>query len=454
MGTDDKQQGAEFQPNNLADSDGQDNIRLPGRLASARLDVEENAERLGSETVTHLAPRTVAIVHDWLTEPGGAERVLEQMLLLFPNADVFTVCDFLSAKHRAFLQGKKPKTTFIQHLPFARSRYRSYLPLMAIAIEQFDLSAYDIVLSSSYAVAKGVLTGPEQLHISYVHTPIRYAWHLQFQYLRGDNLAAGIKSLLARLTLHYLRIWDVRSAVSVDIFLANSNYVARQIQKLYGRDSQVLHPPVDVQSLLYKDTKQDFYLTASRLVPYKKIDLIVRAFAKMPDKQLFVIGDGPQRRQVEEAAAGHPNIVILGYQPNDVLHRLMADAKAFIFAAREDFGITPVEAQACGTPVIAFGKGGVLETICGLNHPVPTGVFYQEQTEFSLIEAVNAFEAERYRISSAACRANAERFSTAHFREGLDSIVRNTTLEDGIIMTGGETQKQRSQTVPKLVNFS
>ena len=366
----------------------------------------------------------VAIVHDWLTSPGGAERVLEQMIEVFPTADVFTVCDFLPEKHRHLLHHKQPKTTFIQKIPFARKHYRVYLPLMAFAIEQFDLEGYDLILSSSYAVAKGVITGPDQLHISYVHTPLRYAWHLQAQYLREGSMDRSVASWLARLSLHYLRMWDVRSAAGVDIFLSNSRYVAAQVNRLYRRESLILPPPVDIETLPYREEKEDFYLTVSRLVPYKRVELIVRAFARTPNRRLVVAGDGPDRARVEEAAKGYPNIEVIGYQPDEVLHDLMARARAFVFAAMEDFGITPVEAQACGTPVIAFGKGGALESIRGKPHILnKTGVFFAEQTEGSIIAAVEYFERIADTINPEDCRRNAERFSNSAFRRGLMAIV-------------------------------
>jgi glycosyltransferase involved in cell wall biosynthesis len=286
---------------------------------------------------------------------------------------------------------------------------------MPLAIEQLDVSAYDIVISSSHAVAKGVLTGPDQVHISYVHSPIRYAWDLQHQYLAQSHLTRGLRSAVARIVLHYIRNWDIRTSNSVDHFVANSQFIARRIKKVYQRDAQVIFPPVDVDSFSPSEDKEDFYLTASRLVPYKKVELIVEAFARMPDKKLVVIGDGPQMREVR-AKAG-PNIEIMGYQPFSVLHDTMRRAKAFVFAAEEDFGIAPVEAQACGTPVIAYGKGGALETVVDLSRSQPTGLFFHEQSAAAIEAAVGNFEREAHRFSALDCRINAERFSAALFRE-------------------------------------
>ncbi len=365
----------------------------------------------------------IAIVHDWLVTYAGAERVLEQILLLYPEADLYAVCDFVPEAERAFLQGRTPRTTFIQRLPWARRKYRAYLPLMPLAIEQLDLSGYDLVISSSHAVAKGVLTGPDQLHLSYVHSPLRYAWDLQHQYLREARLTRGLKSWLARWLLHKLRIWDQRTVHGVDHFAGNSHYIKRRIRKAYGRDAGVVYPPVAVDSFALQRAKLDFYLAASRMVPYKCMELIVRAFARMPSRKLVVIGDGPERKAIAAAAQGHANIELRGRVEDAELAAAMGAARAFVFAAEEDFGIAPLEAQACGTPVIAYGRGGVHETVRGLDTAQPTGVFFDEQTEEALIAAVERFEREGHVITPQACRANAERFSPERFRREFSALV-------------------------------
>ncbi|WP_109479944.1 glycosyltransferase family 4 protein [Paraburkholderia sp. C35] len=361
----------------------------------------------------------VAIVHDWLVVSGGAEKVLQNIIECFPNADLFSLVDFM--EDRACIKGKPVHTSFIQRLPFARKRYRAYLPLMPIAIEQLDLSAYDLVISSSHAVAKGVLTGPNQMHISYVHSPIRYAWDLQHQYLRESHLTAGVKSAMARVLLHYIRGWDSRSANGVDHLLANSKFIARRIRKAYQRDATVIYPPVDLSHMPIRESKEDFYVTASRMVPYKRIDLIVKAFSETPERKLVVIGDGPDMKKVK-AAAGD-NVTILGHQPFDVLLDHLQRARAFVFAAEEDFGISVVEAQACGTPVVAFGRGGALESVLGLPRERPTGVFFQEQTSESLLEAVDRFEKYAGLFDARQCRRNAERFSSERFKAALMAFV-------------------------------
>lgn len=362
-----------------------------------------------------------AIVCDWLVAIGGAEKVIGDIINCYPDADIFAVVDFVDADKRDFLHNKKVHTTFIQHLPFAKTKYRSYLPLMPLAIEQLDLSSYDLVISSSHAVAKGVITGPNQTHISYVHSPMRYAWDLQHQYLKETGLDKKWRGWFARYFLHKLRLWDLRTANGVDHFIANSQFIARRIQKVYRRDAAVIHPAIDHSKFKPGSTKQDYYLAASRLVPYKKIDLIVESFQSMPDKKLIVIGDGPDMAKIKQKAGR--NVEMLGYQSNEVLIKHMQEARAFIFAAEEDFGLVPVEAQAAGTPVIAFGKGGALETVRGMEHPHPTGIFFAEQTVASLIQAVNIFEDQSARFSTDACVNNAARFHTEAFQESLRNLV-------------------------------
>jgi glycosyltransferase involved in cell wall biosynthesis len=373
--------------------------------------------------------RRIAIVHDWLTVYAGAERVLEQMLNCYPKADLFSLVDFIPADNRKFLKDKSVTTSFIQRLPFARKLYRTYLPLMPLAIEQFDLSSYDLVISSSHAVAKGVLTGPDQLHLCMCYSPIRYAWDLQHQYLQESGLTNGIKGGIAKYILHAIRIWDLRTANGVDQFIAISNFISRRIRKIYRRKSIVIYPPVDIDSFELCNKKENYYLTASRMVPYKKIDLIVKAFRKMPDKHLIVIGDGPDFKKIELSVG--PNVTLLGYQSFDVLSKHMKNAKAFIFAAEEDFGIAPLEAQASGTPVIAFGKGGALETIVGSNITGKrrTGIFFYRQTSEAIIAAIQEFESLSEKISPDDCRQNAMRFSPQRFCEEFKSYVETAYKE-------------------------
>lgn len=364
----------------------------------------------------------VAIVHDWFVTYAGAEKVVEEILKIYPEADLFSLVDFLPKNHRDFIMNKEVTTSFIQHMPMAQKKYRSYLPFMPLAVEQLDVSNYDVIISSSHAVAKGIITGPDQLHISYVHSPIRYAWDLQHQYLKEAKLNNGLKGTLAKLLLHKIRNWDYRTANGVDYFISNSNFIGKRIWKVYRRKSTTIYPPVDVSAFTVGSTKEDFYLTASRMVPYKKINIIVEAFSKMPDKKLVVIGDGPDFNKIQEKVT--PNIELLGYQPFEVLKDYMQKAKAFVFAAEEDFGITPVEAQACGTPVIAYGKGGALETVKDLNESdYPTGLLYKQQEPEAIIEAIKCFEHLHSSISIEACRENAVRFSPERFRDEFQAFV-------------------------------
>ncbi|QLO57394.1 glycosyltransferase family 4 protein [Klebsiella pneumoniae] len=363
----------------------------------------------------------IALTADWLVSYAGAERVIKELIDLYPNLDLFSVVDFLSDESRTHFQGKRATTTFIQRLPKAETSYQKYLPLMPVAIEQLDVSAYDIVLSSSHAVAKGVLTGPDQMHISYVHSPIRYAWDLQHQYLREAKLDKGLKGIIAKYLLHKIRLWDYRTANGVNHFIANSHFIARRIKKVYGRNADVIYPPVDVRRFILNENKEDYYVTASRLVPYKRMDLIVDAFAAMPNKKLIVIGDGSEMSKIKSKAT--TNVEILGFQPNEIMRDYMKNAKAFVFAAEEDFGITPVEAQACGTPVIAFGKGGSLETIRPYGVNKPTGVFFAEQTVPSLIDAINLFENIFDKITPENCRENALRFSVDIFKDTFSKYI-------------------------------
>ena len=357
-----------------------------------------------------------ALVHDWFSVYAGAERCIESFTNIWDDFDVYSLIDFLNDKDREIiLKGKYANTSFIQKLPFAKKKYRNYLPLFPFAIEQFDLSEYDLILSSSHAVAKGVLTNSNQLHICYMHTPIRYAWDLYFQYLKESNLDKGLKGLLAKYFLHKIRLWDISTVNRVDYYIANSKYIAKRIKKVYGKDADVIYPPVDVDRFEFNDKKEDFYLTASRLVPYKKIDLIVKTFSEMPDKKLVVIGDGPDMKKIKSFAT--KNIEILGYQSFEVLQDYMRRAKAFVFAAEEDFGIIPVEAQACGTPVIAFNKGGVTETVI----KDKTGVFFDYQNEVSLKEAIILFEQKEWDYKF--IREHSKKFSRDRFEKEIKNYV-------------------------------
>jgi glycosyltransferase involved in cell wall biosynthesis len=358
-----------------------------------------------------------ALIHDWFSVYAGAEKCVESFTSIWDDFEVYSLIDFLSDPDRErILKGKKSHTSFIQKLPFAEKKYRHYLPLFPLAIEQFDLREYDVILSSSHAVAKGVLTHSNQLHISYVHTPIRYAWDLYHQYLHESGLEKGFKGGLAKYFLHKIRLWDSSTAHRVDHYIANSHYIARRIKKIYGKEATVIYPPVDVHTFTLCREKGEFYMTASRMVPYKKIDLIVEAFSQT-DKKLVVIGTGPDMEKIR-AKAGK-NIEFMGYQSDAVMIDTMQRAKGFVFAAEEDFGITPVEAQACGTPVICLGRGGTKESVIdGVS-----GVHFETQTVEALLNALTTFEQNYSRFDPDTVRENALRFSKERFENEIQTFV-------------------------------
>ncbi|ACD16118.1 glycosyltransferase [Paraburkholderia phytofirmans] len=364
----------------------------------------------------------VAIVHDWLVAPGGAEKALEQIIECFPDADLFSLVDFL-ADHKP-LRGKPVTTSFIQRLPFARRHHRAYLPLMPLAVERLDLSAYDLIITSSPALARGVPVRPDQKLMSFAHSPMRFARDPQHQSLHEADQTRETKSWAAWALFHYLRGWDSHSADGVDRLIANSHFAARRLMKTYRRDAAVIAPPVDVHQFELCTRKEDFYLAASRMVPYERIDLIVKTFNATPHRRLVVISDGSEMATIR-AKAG-PNVTILGAQPFEVLKDHLQRARAFVCAAEEDFGMAALEAQACGTPVIAFGKGGALETVVPIGEAHPTGVYFERQSVVSMLDALDRFERQRNQITPAACRANAERFSPAVFRRAFMAEVTRT----------------------------
>ncbi|WP_169942953.1 glycosyltransferase family 4 protein [Campylobacter sp. RM15925] len=358
-----------------------------------------------------------ALVHDWFSVYAGAERCVESFTNIWDDFDIFALVDFLEPKDREIiLKGKSAKTSFIQNLPFTKSKFRNYLPLFPFAVEQFDLRDYDIILSSSHAVAKGVLTHQNQFHISYIHTPMRYAWDMYFSYLEENNAKRGLKSLLLRYFLHKIRIWDLMCANRVDSYIANSHYVAGRIDKIYGKKAHVIYPPVDTSKFEFKDQKEDFYITVSRLVPYKKIDIIVEAF-NINGKKLVVIGDGPQMSKIKSIAK--PNVEILGFLDDKKISQMLSRARAFIFCALEDFGIAPVEAQACGTPVICYGQGGAKESVLnGLS-----GVYFENQSVQSLNKAIDKFEKEFDKFDLSFIYRHAQKFSKERFEKEIKEFV-------------------------------
>ncbi len=365
-----------------------------------------------------LADVRTALVHEWLVDYAGSERVLAELLGLWPDSDLYALVDFMDDATRAHFRHKSVGTSFVQGLPGARRHFRQYLPLFPMAVEQFDLRPYQVVISSSHAVAKGVLTHAGQLHICYCHSPMRYAWDLYAQYMQETGLDRGAKGWAARWLLHRLRTWDYLSANRPDHFVANSHYIARRIRKVYNRTATVIYPPVAVDDFTLEEQKEDYYLVAARMVPYKKVNLVVEAFGQLPDRKLVVVGDGSEAAKIRAMATR--NVTLLPPQPFAELRRLMQRARAFVFAAEEDFGITLVEAQACGTPVIAFGQGGAAETV---RHG-QTGWLFGPQTPAALVAAVQDFE--RHTLwPPDQIRRHAETFGVRRFQTEMMTFVRD-----------------------------
>jgi glycosyltransferase involved in cell wall biosynthesis len=354
----------------------------------------------------------LALVHDWLIHLAGAEKALESLVELY-QAPIFTLLKDHKKLKGTFFEKQTIHSTFIERLPFAKRFYNHYLPLFPMAIEQHDLGEFDVIVSSSHCVAKGVLTHPHQLHICYCYTPMRYLWDFYHTYLDRHGLKKGIKGAVAKYFLHKLRMWDFQSSARVDHFVAISTFVKKRIEKVYRRESIVIHPPCAQFDLCEK--KEDFYLTASRLVPYKRIDLLVEAFNKLPKKKLVVIGNGPELKKLKGMAK--KNIEFLGHVSRDGLNQLYGRAKAFLFASFEDFGIAPVEAMSAGTPVIAFGKGGVLDTVIENK----TGLFFNEQTVQSIIDAIGVFETKTFYPKTIA--KHAQLFDKKHFKKKFNDFL-------------------------------
>jgi len=356
--------------------------------------------------------RRVAIVHYWLVTMRGGERVVEALAELYPDADIYThVVDPPRLSEQ--LRAHRIETTFIQRLPRARQLYRNYLPLMPLALEQLDLRDYDVVISSESGPAKGVLTLPRTLHICYCHTVMRYLWDMAHEYQDG---AGPFMRLMIPVAAHYLRLWDYASAARVDTFVANSQNVAQRIRKTYRRDATIIHPPVDVERFRPDRPRENFYLTVSQLVSYKRVEVIVEAFSRL-HLPLVIIGDGTELAKLKRHAT--PNVRFLGWQPDEVVRDHLERCKAFVFAANEDFGIVPVEAQAAGAPVIAFGRGGVTETVI----PGQTGLFFMDQTAESLMQALLEFEAGALAADPSRLRSRAMEFSHDRFVDEFRSFL-------------------------------
>jgi glycosyltransferase involved in cell wall biosynthesis len=382
-----------------------------------------------SNPISTSAGPKYALVHEWLTPQatGGSELVV-QAILQFVQADLYALIDFESVNPQSYLYGRPIGTTFLQHFPFSQRGVQKYLPLLPLAIEQLDLGDYDIILSSSHAVAKGVLTKAHQMHVCYCHAPMRYAWDLTFDYLNSSSAGRGLPGMLTRYLLHRLRLWDTLSANRVDYFVANSQTTARRIWRCYRRRAEVIYPPVAVERFAFQAEKADFYLTVARLVSYKKIRLIVQAFNQL-GLPLVVIGSGPELASLRQLAG--PHVQLLGWQSDAVVEQYMQQARAFVYAAYEDFGIAPVEAQACGTPVIAFGAGGTLETVKDLRRygDQGTGILFPVQTVEALVAAVQTFEQQLPQFQPEVARQQALRFRPEVFQSRYETFVAQSYQE-------------------------
>lgn len=358
----------------------------------------------------------IAIVHDWLTGMGGAEKVIIELHQMFPDAPIYTSVVNYDNLEPIFRE-MDIRTTFIQKLPFSKKKYNRYLPLFPLAFEALDLQEYDVILSSTTSIgAKGVLRSSSSVHICYCNTPPRYAWDFYHEYLAS---AGKLQRLFIPFLMHYLRMYDQQSAARVDYFIANSTNVSDRIKKIYNRESTVIHPPVNTDYYQLSATTEDFYFIVSRLVSYKRIDLAIEACNQL-NKKLVIIGNGEELTRLKELAG--PTVTLLGYQTDEVIRGYMQRCKAFIFPGYEDFGITPVEAMACGKPVIAFGKGGALDTVL----PDKTGILFEQQTVQSLVEAI--FRLENSTFDTLEIRTHAELFNRENFKNKVEAYIEKKVL--------------------------
>lgn len=378
--------------------------------------------------MAHL-PGPAALVHEWFTprSVGGAELVVQQLDALLERPQLAALVDGESNRAASWLAGRSIHTSFVQRLPWGVSHVQQYLPLLPLAIEQLDLAGFPLVLSSSHLVAKGVLTSPDQCHLSYVHTPVRYAWDQMHAYLRQSALARRGLSPLIRWQLHRLRQWDVLSAQRPDALIANSRFTAARIRRYWGRSSTVVHPPVDLERFRWDHPRDDVYLCLCRLVHYKRVDLVVEAF-NATGLPLVVIGDGPERQRLE-AMAG-PTVRLLGRLPQPEVNQWLARCRAYVYAGLEDFGIAPVEAMASGAPVIGLGQGGLLDSVRCISSGCdqPTGLLFPEQTLASLVAALEHFEQQRLwtQLPAESLRNWAERFGPQRFRQRMSELIEHS----------------------------
>ena len=377
----------------------------------------------------------IALIHDWFSSKftGGAEKVFKEIenIIIENNLDYEIFCLVNHLKKNHYLNKENViNTSLIQKLPFSNKHFHKYLPLFPFAIEQFDLRDYDLVISSSHAVAKGVITSPDQLHISYIHSPMRYAWDQMNTYLKNSSYGKLGINLLLRIILQNLREWDYLSSVRIDKIICNSNFTAKRVKKYWGRDSTVIHPPVDTNRFCPKKTRHNYYLSVSRLVPNKRIDLLVKAFNQL-NLPLIIIGSGPEKKELMKIA--NKNIKFLGYQSDHNIKTYMEECRAFVYAGTEDFGIAPVEAMAAGAPIIALKKAGILDTVNCINskNKIPTGIFFNNQNHKNLRECINFFEEKKLwlEFSSEDINLWAQNFSIDNFKNKFSDHIDKSLAE-------------------------
>jgi len=377
----------------------------------------------------------VALIHDWFSDEfsGGAEKVFDQIESIVLNNNMnYAIYSLVNHLNRNLHKGKRKiiNTSFIQNLPFSKNHFHKYLPIFPLAIEQFDLREYDLIISSSHSVAKGIITSPDQLHISYIHSPMRYAWDQMNVYLKSYSYKNLGINLLLRIVLQNLREWDYISSTRIDKLISNSNFTAKRIKKYWGRNSKVIYPPVDTKRFSARNIRDDFYLSVSRLVPNKRIDLLVKAFNQL-DFPLIIVGNGSEKKQLMKFAKN--NIKFLGYQDEIVIKKLMEKCRAFVYAGIEDFGMAPVEAMAAGAPVIAFKKAGVLDTVKCITSDTknPTGVLYNEQSYKALKDCINYFEEKQIwkRFCSEDINSWSQNFSVERFHKEFYNFVNQSLID-------------------------
>jgi glycosyltransferase involved in cell wall biosynthesis len=393
-----------------------------------------------SKSQAHLK---VAIVHYWFVGFTGGEKVVEALAEIFPQADLFA----LVAKPECLpdtLRSRRLTTSFLQHIPGSRRWHRHFLPLQPFALEQMDLSSYDLIISSESGPAKGVLSSAGACHICYCHSPMRYLWDMYPSYIRSMNpLTRAIFSA----TAHYVRMWDLASASRVDYFVANSHYVASRIRKHYRRESSVIHPPVNVAAGYVSDHIEDYYLYVGRLIDYKRVDLAIQACRRL-GRRLRIVGEGSQYKFLRRTAGRETEF--LGHLEDSDLHKCYAHCRALLFPGEEDFGMVPVEAQSFGRPVVAYAKGGATETVRGVSKAisdspeVSTGVFFDSQTEDSLVDAIRDFESVEHLFDPRFIRTSVERFGEARFKSRMKEFIESC-------LAGHSPQQPIEEAGPKAV---